>query len=272
MSAPRLAINFSPQAAELLDSGTIELDVFKVPDWDELIAEAERYRPVYVHFPHQIGAAHERPELTRAAELMAATGTKALNVHVAPSSERFPDLAVGDAGDDAVAAVVDGLVVDLTPACERFGAEAVLAENLIYRGDGHGMLRAGVEPAALHALVERTGCGFLLDVSHARISAATLGLDPWAYLDALPVQALQELHFSGVNLLDGSLRDHLPFNEDDWKFVDGVVGRVKGGAWAAPTTVTFEYGGVGPVFSWRSDIDIIAEQLPRLREKVALLG
>ena len=51
---------------------------------------------MYVHFPHQIGAAREKPELERSAALMAATGTSTFNVHVAPSSERFPELAVGE--------------------------------------------------------------------------------------------------------------------------------------------------------------------------------
>lgn len=268
---PRLAINYSPEASELLRSRTVEVDLFKVPDWDELIEEAQPIRPVYVHFPHQIGAARERPELGRSAKLMAATGTGKFNVHAAPSSERFPDIGVGDVSAAAVDAVVDALAADLEPAIQEFGATAVLIENLIYRGDDHGLLRAGVEPIALHALVERTGCGLLLDVSHARISAATLGVDAWAYLDSLPVHAMQELHFSGVNTLDGSLRDHLPLLDVDWGFVDGVVGRVKAGAWPTPLTVAFEYGGVGPVFGWRSDVGVIAEQLPRLHEKVARL-
>lgn len=268
----KLAINFSPEAAELVAAGAVEVDLFKVPDWDELIAEARRVLPVYVHFPHQVGAAREKPELERSAGLMTRTGTTMFNVHVAPSSERFPAVAVGDVSTPAIEAVVNELVADLEPAVRSFGATAVMAENLIYRGEEHHLLRAGVEPAALHELVERTGCGFLLDVSHARITAATLGLEPWAYLDALPVHALQELHFSGVNVLDGTLRDHLPFSGDDWDFVDGVVGRVKAGAWPAPMTVAFEYGGVGPVFAWRSDIEVLREQLPRLYEKVSQLG
>jgi hypothetical protein len=43
------------------------------------------------------------------------------------------------------------------------------------------------------------------------------------------------------------------------------------GAWPAPSIVAFEYGGVGPVFEWRSDVDVLAEQLPRLRDVLAPL-
>lgn len=268
----RLAVNYSPEAAELLADAAIELDLFKVPDWHEVIAEARLLRPCRVHFPFQIGAARERPELDRSAALMAETGSSAFNVHVAPSSERFPEFEIGDVAPATISAVVAELLADLEPACRRFGAEAVLVENLIYRGEDRGLLRAGVEPPALTALVEESGAGLLLDVSHARITAAGLGIDPWAYLDALPTHALQELHVTGVQLLDGRLRDHLPFGEDDWRFLDGVIGRIKAGAWPAPGVVAFEYGGVGPVFNWRSDIDVLAEQLPRLREKVAGLA
>lgn len=272
MSSARLAVNYSHEAAALVASGSISVDLFKVPDWDELITEAADAHDVYVHFAHQIGAARERPELERSSRLMTATKTRSLNVHVAPSAERFPGVAIGDVSREAIDTVVEALAADLEPAIDAFGSEAVLAENLIYRGEDHGLLRAGVEPTALHAFIDGTNCGFLLDVAHARITAATLGLDPWRYLDALPVHALQELHFSGVSVLDGELRDHLPHHEDDWAFVDGVVSRIKAGAWPPPLVVAFEYGGVGPVFGWRSDVDVIAEQLPRLREKVLQLG
>ena len=268
----QLAINFSPEAAELAAKGAIDFDLFKVPDWDEVVAEAQQLKPCRVHFPFQIGAARERPELERSATLMARTGSRLFNVHVAPSIERFRDFGVADTGSAALTAVAQALLSDLQPACERFGAESVIVENLIYRGEDRGLLRAGVEPATLQTLVEESGCGLLLDISHARITAAALNIDPWLYLDSLPTHALRELHVTGVQPLDGGLRDHLPFVDDDWRFLDGVVGRIKAGAWPAPELVAFEYGGVGPVFNWRSDEDVIAEQLPRLREKVADLG
>ena len=164
------------------------------------------------------------------------------------------------------------MAADLEPALRRFGSDAVIVENLIYRGEDRGLLRAGVMPEVLSDLVDGTGCGFLLDVSHARITAATLGLDPWRYLDSLPVHALRELHVTGVHVIDGSLRDHLPFQATDWEFLDGVVARVLAGAWPTPGIVAFEYGGVGPVFEWRSDADVLAEQLPRMRDVLAPLA
>lgn len=271
MSGTKLAVNFSPEAAALVTSGQVIIDLFKVPDWDDLIAAARELRPVYVHFPNQIGAAREKPETELAAELMRATGTVNLNVHCAPSRERFPDIPIGASDPAAHATVAAALIADLEPACRKFGSHNVLVENLIYRGEDRGLLRAGVAPEVLTEVIESTGCGFLLDVSHARITATTLGIDPWRYIDSLPVHALQELHVTGVHVLDGGLRDHLPFQSEDWEFVEGVVARVMAGAWPAPSIVAFEYGGVGPVFEWRSDQGVLAEQLPRLHDALTPL-
>lgn len=271
MTGTRLAVNFSPQAAALVETGAVPVDLFKVPDWPELIAAARDLLPVYVHFPWQIGAAHEKPDLESTTRLLAETGTPLVNVHCAPSKERFPDVPV--AADDAASytVVAAALAQDLAPLCATFGSDAVVVENLIYRGADRGLLRAGVAPEVLTELVDGLRCGFLLDVSHARITAAALGVDPWAYLDALPVHALQELHVTGVHVIDGGLRDHLPFLAADWEFLTGVVARIAAGAWPAPSVVAFEYGGVGPVFEWRSDPDVLADQLPRLHDALAPL-
>lgn len=271
MSGTRLAVNFSPQAAALVASGAITVDLFKVPDWDDLIAAARELLPVFVHFPYQIGAARETPDVERAALLMRDTGTANLNVHCAPSRERFPDVAVGAFDAASLTAVAAALAADLEPACRTLESHNVIVENLIYRGEDRGLLRAGVTPEVLTDVVDGVGCGFLLDVSHARITAAALGIDPWRYLDSLPVHALQELHITGVHVIDGGLRDHLPFQESDWEFLRGVVARVMAGSWPAPSIVAFEYGGVGPVFEWRSDEDVLADQLPRIRDALAPL-
>jgi len=56
---------------------------------------------------------------------------------------------------------------------------------------------------------------------------------------------------------------------DDVATFRAALGRVRAGAWPAPETVAFEYGGVGPVFEWRTDRGVLAEQVPLLRELLA---
>ena len=49
----------------------------------------------------------------------------------------------------------------------------------------------------LAELASRAGCGLLVDVNNVHVSANNLGYDPVAYLDALPVAAIGEIHLAG---------------------------------------------------------------------------
>ena len=53
------------------------------------------------------------------------------------------------------------------------------------------------EGAFISALVARSGCGLLLDVSNAFVSANNHGRDPWADILALPLHAVGEIHLAG---------------------------------------------------------------------------
>ncbi len=53
------------------------------------------------------------------------------------------------------------------------------------------------EPEFLSETVRRTGCGLLLDVNNVFVSAANHGFDPHAYLEALPAEAVGEIHVAG---------------------------------------------------------------------------
>jgi uncharacterized protein (UPF0276 family) len=46
-------------------------------------------------------------------------------------------------------------------------------------------------------VVRRTGCGLLLDVNNVFVSAANLGTDALAYLEAYPLNHVQEIHLAG---------------------------------------------------------------------------
>lgn len=49
----------------------------------------------------------------------------------------------------------------------------------------------------LSAIVERTGCGLLLDVNNVYVSATNHNYDPVAYIDAFPVEHVGEIHLGG---------------------------------------------------------------------------
>jgi uncharacterized protein (UPF0276 family) len=49
----------------------------------------------------------------------------------------------------------------------------------------------------LNELVASTGCRLLCDVSNVLVSAHNMGNDPYRYLNALPAEAVEELHLGG---------------------------------------------------------------------------
>ena len=61
------------------------------------------------------------------------------------------------------------------------------------------------EAEFLAELVRRTGCGLLFDVNNVYVTCQNVGGDPRTWIDALPVEFVQELHLAGhcVNDADG---------------------------------------------------------------------
>lgn len=59
------------------------------------------------------------------------------------------------------------------------------------------------EPEFLTEVVRRTGCGVLCDVNNIYVSARNLRFDPIAYLDALPIEAIGEIHLAGHHVAEG---------------------------------------------------------------------
>lgn len=52
-------------------------------------------------------------------------------------------------------------------------------------------------PAFIREVLGLAGCDLLLDLAHARVTASLLGMTPEAYLNALPLERVREIHVSG---------------------------------------------------------------------------
>lgn len=123
----------------------------------------------------------------------------------------------------------------------------ILIENpsLYIALDGHEWS----ETDFLKQLVKRTGCGLLLDVNNVAVSAANLGFDPYAYLDALPFAAIGEIHLAGHRpdpelgaalLIDSH---DAPVDERVWALYDYLI------ALAGPRPTLIERDGNLPAFA-----------------------
>lgn len=77
---------------------------------------------------------------------------------------------------------------------ERLRCRLLLENPATYLGFGASTLE---EAAFLREVVLRTGCGLLLDVSNAYVACVNRGADAMAFLDALPLHAVEEIHLAG---------------------------------------------------------------------------
>lgn len=262
----RFALNYSPQAADLLAGGSIHIDLFKCPDWPDLVADAEKTRPVYIHFPIQVGKGTVMNlDLSEIEEWIARTETIFVNAHFTPSNEVF-----GKHGDmDQIAAIA---YEELTRLVQRFGAERVILENVPYnnRVEARGILPIAVDPQLISNVIRASGCGLLLDISHAQLACEYLGMELPDYIATLPVERLGELHVTGIGEgKHGERTDHMGLDQADWQRYEWAMQQIHSGKWATPKVVAFEYGGIGPIFDWRSKTEVIEQQVPRLRSLLA---
>jgi uncharacterized protein (UPF0276 family) len=148
---------------------------------------------------------------------------------------------------------------------KRFGAERVVAENVIYRGEAGQYLRPSVDPRLISEVIAEAGCLFLLDMAHAVISCSYLGeahVD--RYISALPCDLLGELHITGAVHDGNRLRDSMPLTECDWDLAQWCIQNAFNGSWRKPWVTSLEYGGIGPTYDWRNDPVVIESELRRL--------
>lgn len=85
---------------------------------------------------------------------------------------------------------------------QALGRQVSLENPSCYLAFGHSTLS---EPEFLSELVERTGCGLLLDANNIHVTAHNLRLDPQDWLRTLPGTAITQYHLAGhaVNDADG---------------------------------------------------------------------
>jgi uncharacterized protein (UPF0276 family) len=121
------------------------------------------------------------------------------------------------------------------------------------------------EPDFLAELVRRTGCALLCDVNNIFVSACNLGFDTGAYLEALPADAVKEIHLAGHarNEADGLTI-----------LIDDHGSPVADAVWDLYTHALRRLGSAPTLIEWDTDVpalDVLADEArhaDRLREMV----
>ena len=101
------------------------------------------------------------------------------------------------------------------------------------------------ETEFLSELVQRTGCGLLLDVNNVFISAANSSATAEEYLTAFPVEAIGEIHLGGhTEALDAEGRavlvDSAETPQEVWALYEALIGRI------GPRPTLIEWDGPAP--------------------------
>jgi uncharacterized protein (UPF0276 family) len=109
----------------------------------------------------------------------------------------------------------------------------------------------------LAAVASKSGCGILLDVNNVYVSARNHGFDAREYLDALPREAVHEIHLAGhsTRLLDGR---ELLVDTHDARICDEV--------WALYAHAAARFGRVPTLIEWDADLpalDVLVDEARR---------
>nr|WP_298101132.1 DUF692 domain-containing protein [uncultured Shinella sp.] len=102
------------------------------------------------------------------------------------------------------------------------------------------------ETAFLAEVVQRTGCGLLLDVNNVFVAATNHNLDPRDYIARFPLAAVREIHLSGHSDDVDELGAPLLIDSHDTPVKDPV--------WALYQTVLDRIGPVASLIEWDNDV------------------
>ncbi len=97
----------------------------------------------------------------------------------------------------------------------------------------------------LTAVAQRSGCGILLDINNIYVNACNHGFDAQQYLEAIPLEAVGEMHLAGYS------------NEGDI-LIDTHSRRVSAPVWALYEQAVQRFGRHPTLIEWDTDIPELA--------------
>lgn len=236
-----LSADLSDALLALMQNDVHLVDAVEVGPWFT-VQQIRNYRqllpdmPFYFHASDLIEGVGLTSEcVPKIEDYLASTGSPWASVH----------LSVWQPGD--VGKMKAGQRVPL-PDPES-GAQRIISKvNLLAHAISVPVLIENIEPLPLEGytfwskpdfigrVCEETGCGFLLDTGHARISAESLGIGIHDYLRDLPLDRVVQVHVSGPRRVEGLLVDtHQPLQDEDYGIFAFILGVTQ------PKVITLEY-------------------------------
>jgi len=256
----QLAVTASTILYDSWSAETVQPDLLEVSTWTPL-EEVNLYRrllpdqPLLVHGGNLLGAPLTDVQAQALAALIKETEAPWVSAHIAlwpwkvlqEARQRGRQPTALDLGSH-----LEAFFVRVRTLREHLGIPVVLgnAPGLPgYANDPES------DPMTIAAVLEATGCNFLLDLSAAQTAASNWALTPEQYLARLPLERIVEVQLSAPSLMEnGRLMDaHDPLREEDYYLLNHLLERCK------PQVATLEY--------WKEP-QALWQQLVRLKEEL----
>ena len=257
IAATRPAIGFLEVHAENYMAETLALDG---------LLELRRDYPVSLHgVALSLGSAEEldRCHLDR---------FKALIERVEPTlvSEHLAWCAIGGAYLNGLLPLpyteesLDLFSRHVAEAQDGLGRQVLIENPSSYLRYRHSLIP---EAEFLTEVMRRTGCGILCDVNNVYVSARNFGFDPIVYLEALPTEAIGEIHLAGHHAA-----------EDVDILIDDHGSRVAEPVWKLYAAALRHFGPVPTLIEWDTNLPALevlldeahhAEELAHVHRYVA---
>jgi uncharacterized protein len=263
----KFAVNYSFGAEEVFNEIQPYFDYFKCNEWPTVKEPAKKLKPIYIHFPNNIGNKQGEPDWKMIENNLRESASSLVNTHLLCTVENYPHIPIDSVERLHKEEIIYNAIQDILPYIEHFGAENIMMENLPYwtprRPDEIGVVRACTEPDVITAILEATNIGLLFDIDHARTACYYSKTPIDEYVQQLPMKRLTELHMTGTRMYENWLEAHLEMHDEDWQYFEWALKNIADGTWGLPQIFANEYGGIGPHFAWRSNPKYIAEQTPK---------
>ena len=237
----KLGCNWSEALGALLAEGRVDVDYVKYgvyPDYEERFEQIRPLKPILLHglgcFDHAGMREPQKVDFHLANARISACGSPHYGLHMAIQNVDM-DAGMTEAGvrERLLAGVrtfkgniAVPLLVENTPDSPQ--------DRTVF--DHHPY----AEAERLADILEATGAGLLLDLTHAKITARYRGWDVHDFLSALPLERVREIHVNGSGHDENGFPadTHQAMEGEDFALLEWTLAR------SAPEIVTLEYNGI----------------------------
>lgn len=244
----KLACNYLNELKELLEEKKLtNIDYIKVfsicPrllgfDW----AIKNGYRIMFHGFPDigsNVGTIDylENADFTILKEYIERSGTPYLSAHInITGTQKQTELFNGMNDEEYTKKVINTFAYNVNKIREVFKKDMLLEINQMNNNKYNRLCR---DPEVINEILEKTGCGLIFDLSHARCMSKMLGITLEEFIDSIDMEKAKEMHVNGVMLYKtGLLKDvHSKLQEEDYIKIEELLIR-----YPNIETVTLEYG------------------------------